>query len=255
MRFYFLNSPVICNTSWDVFFNNPAIKICLLQIENAIINRGCRHTPYSPSDIFKVFNQVDLKNCKVVILGQDPYPQSNVATGRAFEVANIQCWTKLGNNTSLQNILKLLHKNLLNPNRTVQGLTIDVIKNDILNGIFPISPPNVLFNNWQNRGVLLLNTALTCDQGLTANSSGSHLGIWKPFTEEVIKYIDSYNIKNNLSTKIEWFLWGAKVKNFQSLILNTTPSCSKHPCKNLYNSGSFYDANHFFNNTTTVTWY
>lgn len=39
--------------------------------------------PSSPN-IFKAFRACPLKDCKVVFLGQDPYPQQGVATGILF---------------------------------------------------------------------------------------------------------------------------------------------------------------------------
>ena len=35
-------------------------------------------------DVFKAFQLCSLKDCKVVFLGQDPYPQKGVATGVLF---------------------------------------------------------------------------------------------------------------------------------------------------------------------------
>ena len=96
------------HSSWCSFFNNPQIQNKLLTIGKKI---GSGVTPPA-SNIFKIF-QKDLANCKVVILGQDPYPQLGVATGRAFEVGNISCWKQLKQNASLRNILKLLYKNHL----------------------------------------------------------------------------------------------------------------------------------------------
>lgn len=38
----------------------------------------------SSQNIFKAFQACSLKDCKVVFLGQDPYPQQGVATGILF---------------------------------------------------------------------------------------------------------------------------------------------------------------------------
>ena len=38
----------------------------------------------SPKNIFKAFQVCSYNDCKVVFLGQDPYPQKDVATGILF---------------------------------------------------------------------------------------------------------------------------------------------------------------------------
>ena len=38
----------------------------------------------SSQNVFKAFQACSLKDCKVVFLGQDPYPQQGVATGILF---------------------------------------------------------------------------------------------------------------------------------------------------------------------------
>ena len=62
------------------------------------------------------FLQCNLNNAKCIILGMDPYSstyinndiETPVATGRAFEVGNIEKWTDGTKNTSLTNIFKSL---------------------------------------------------------------------------------------------------------------------------------------------------
>jgi uracil-DNA glycosylase len=61
--------------------------------------------------------------------------------------------------------------------------------------------------SWAKQGVLLLNTAHTVIQG----NAGSHLDIWKPFTEEVFHAL---NTKDN----IIWMLWGKSAQGYSSLI-------------------------------------
>jgi uracil-DNA glycosylase len=226
-----------CHSSWCGLFNSSLIQQELLNIKN---NIGNNFTPQS-SDIFKVF-QKDLNNCKVVILGQDPYPQSGVATGRAFEVGNITHWNQIGNNASLRNILKLLYKNH-SGSQTIES--IDKVRKNISF----ISLPNQLFTNWENQGVLLLNTALTCPQGTANESSNAHAKYWKTFTEETIKFIDSN------TQGVTWFLWG-KGRGFCNLISNGIKYCSEHPRNNDDKNpvqGTFYYENHF-SKVTSITW-
>jgi uracil-DNA glycosylase len=56
---------------------------------------------------------------------------------------------------------------------------------------------------WTRQGVLLLNTALTVRQG----EAGSHLNVWQPFTDEVVRaVVDSADVAPHFT------LWGAKAR-------------------------------------------
>lgn len=63
------------------------------------------------------------------------------------------------------------------------------------------------------QGVLLLNSALTVEKG----KAGSHLELWKPFTEEVFKALSRRQ-------DLVWLLLGNDAKAFKHLISNPTHS-------------------------------
>lgn len=109
----------------------------------------------APEITFAAFKATPFKKVRVVILGQDPYPNPGDATGLAFAVPP-------GHRppTSLANI----HAALRAEN---------------------ITPPEDLAY-WAQQGVLLLNTALTTPRG----DAGRHLAPWKPFTGRVIRALD-----------------------------------------------------------------
>ncbi|MFI3190654.1 hypothetical protein BCS42_14925 [Crenothrix sp. D3] len=246
--FNFLGTTVTCHNSWDSFFNNPVVtgqNGYLAIIEGQIINSYLQNniTPHV-NNIFKVF-QMDLNECKIVILGQDPYPQRSVATGRAFEVGNITRWEQLRekehNNPSLRNILKLLHKNYNYP-KTGKPESIG----NVIRDISFILPPNQLFNHWEQQGVLLLNTAFTCE----IDNSNSHSNFWGNFTEEVINFVDTN------TQGLTWFLWGS-AKKLCHLIFNGTKYYTEHPRINNDNNfvqGTFYYDNHF-SEVPSIDWY
>lgn len=218
-----------CHNSWDAFFTSQPVINELTKIEKLISSQAISPLP---NNVFKVF-QCDLKKLKVVIMGQDPYPQPNVATGRAFEVGNIITWGALGqSNASLRNILKLLH---YNKTKQTSVQNIKIVLSDI-NFIPKILTPDKLFLDWEQQGVLLLNATLTCIQGSTLNSN-AHEKIWRKFTDLLIKFIDS---NNNLI----WLLWG-KARKYSSRIINGTKLCSYHPRNNNTCTNSFYSQNHF----------
>ena len=223
----FSNQKIAIHSSWEDFFTKDIIND-LKRIETKISNHN--YTPTAPNVLR--FLKVDLAECKYVILGQDPYPQFNIATGRAFEVAGITNWEDTSNNASSRNILKLLHKNQTNSS-SVQS--IKKVRNDIKNKKFKILPPDLFFKNWENQGVLLLNTALTCE----VNKSNSHSNYWACFVQEIIDYI-ALN-----STNITWLLWGKNAQSFGANINENKKLQCDHPQLNNSKPESFYHENHF----------
>jgi uracil-DNA glycosylase len=233
--FGFCGATISCHASWDNLFNDPKILGLLLQIQGQI---GNGFTP-RVSDVFRVF-MMDLADCKVVILGQDPYPQPNVATGRAFEVGGLTCWSQQKVNASLRNIIKLLHKN---QRRMPVIQSIETVRKDISRSLFAILPPNRLFDHWERQGVLLLNTALTCNP-LMPNS---HARYWASFTDSVIGFICATN------PAAKWLLWGRNAQNFGRRIPGNAKYQSRHPRVNGIASDDFFYENHF-SKITTINW-
>lgn len=221
-----------CHNSWDAFFTSQPVRNELTKIEKSISSQVIFP---APNDVFKVF-QCDLEKLKVVIMGQDPYPQPNVATGRSFEVGNISSWGALrrkNSNASLRNILKLLHHNKRMTSK-VQGIKVVMNDNKFTSNILP---PNKIFANLEQQGVLFLNAALTCPQGSTKKSN-AHAKIWSDFTKLLLDFIDA-NKKN-----LYWLLWG-EAKKHDRCIRYGTKYYSYHPRNNLIGPKSFYSENHF----------
>lgn len=116
----------------------------------------------SKSNIFKAFKLCPFKECRVIIIAQDPYPQKGVATGIAF-----------GNSTETA-------EEDLSP-------SLKVVKEAMINYEIPHGP--IEFDNTleslAKQGVLLINSALTCN----VNSVGSHVEVWRPFMEKLVEKI------------------------------------------------------------------
>lgn len=143
-------------------------KICLPKKEN----------------IFNAFNLTPLKNVKVVILGQDPYPTEGVAMGLAFSVSKE---TK---------IPKSLHNMFLEA------------KEDI-NFEYPKCGD---LTNWAKNGVLLLNRILTVEKSkpLSHKNKG-----WEKLTLRVIEEI------NKQDRKIVYILLGNEAQKIKEYITNS----------------------------------
>ena len=146
--------------NWDdillPFINSKAYDDVVTSLVS-LVEGGQRFTPQF-KDIFNAFKECDYDNLKVVIVGQDPYPQLDVADGIAFS-----CSKKGKTEKSLQYIFKALYGEY-------EGYNNDL-------------------RRWANQGVLLINTALTVE----VNKIGSHYWNWKPFTEYLFTEINKNN--------------------------------------------------------------
>lgn len=139
---------------------------------------------YPPKEyIYRVF-QMPLENIKIVLLGQDPYHGPNQANGLSFSVN-----TGIRIPPSLLNIFKELKQEF--PERNYEFLHGNLEK-------------------WIEQGIFLLNCSLTVKPG----QPGSHMSVWKSFTDDIIKYISEQN------TSCVFLLLGNFAKSKQVFIKN-----------------------------------
>lgn len=132
-------------------------------------------------NVFRAFKLCPYKECRVVFMGQDPFPQKGVATGILF-----------GNS-------KETPEDKLSP-------SLDVVKEAAIN--FEIPHNLITFDSslesWAKQGILMINSALTCE----VNRVGSHTNVWRPFVSKLVKNL------SNRETGIIYVLFG---KDAQSL--------------------------------------
>lgn len=134
-------------------------------------------------DIFKAFIKCPYKDLRVIILGQDPYPQRGVATGIAFANSNNTPEDKISPS------LKILKESLIGEEFPHN---LSIFANDL---------------EWlEEQGVLLLNAALTCK----VNTPNSHSLIWRPFISKLIKNLCTYN------TGLIFVLLGSQAQSFEA---------------------------------------
>lgn len=119
---------------------------------------------YPPKEhVFKVF-QMPVNQIRIVLLGQDPYHGEGQAHGLSFSVPEGKPIPP-----SLQNIYKELKRSFPERNYNFTSGNLEA---------------------WFNREkIFLFNASLTVIQG----AAGSHMHIWKNFTDDVIRYIDNKN--------------------------------------------------------------
>lgn len=231
--------PANSHLSWKKFLTKEILDELNI-IENKI---GTNINP--EHDNVLRFMNCNLYDIKVVILGQDPYPEKGKATGRAFEVGGLKSWNDKFRQVSLKNIIRLIHKNYNNIEDYKEIKKFSDIQNEINEGKFKILPPDKLFKSWEKQGVLLLNTYFTVKTGIT----GSHISIWEPFCIKLLEYISEE------SKNINWFLWGKMSESKKQYIKNGTFYISRHPmiCSEKYED-DFLKANCFNNTKDIINW-
>jgi uracil-DNA glycosylase len=128
---------------------------------------------------------------KVLILGQDPYPNAVDAMGLAFSTAR--------SDGKLPASLRNIHREL----------------SDDLGVSVPVSGD---LTHWSKQGVVLLNRTLTCLEG----ESNSHQDIgWREFTDQVVA---------NLATMgVVAILWGKNAQEVERYFLQDVRITSVHP--------------------------
>ena len=198
------------DSGWDRMLSPYVNGLSFDYIMNKLrdsVEQGLRFTPRF-KDVFNGFYECPYDDLKVVIVGQDPYPQLGVADGIAFS-----CSIKGKAEKSLQYILKALED---------EDGSVDL-------------------RRWSNQGVLLINTAFTCE----INKIGSHYGIWKSFTEHVFDNINRHN------PDTIFILMGKKAEAWQTLLPNCKILKCSHPASAAYRGGE-WDCNDVFNKANTI---
>jgi uracil-DNA glycosylase len=142
--------------------------------------------------IWRALELTPLNTIKVVILGQDPYPNKEHACGLAFSVTP--------NVTQLPPSLKNIYKEL---SSDLTDFTI---------------PKHGNLESWANQGVLLLNTVLTVNEG--ESQSHSKIG-WEEVTDTIIRTIATQ------SERVVFVLWGKSAQAKRKL-LNLYLDKNKH---------------------------
>lgn len=135
-------------------------------------------------DVFKAFTLCPMRDCKVVFLGQDPYPQKGVATGVLF-----------GNALDTEDLSPSL--------QVIKDAAIDYTKSHN----YPIEFDNSL-ESWAKQGILMINSALTVE----VNKIGSHTAMWRPFISNFLETFSNYQ------TGIVYVLFGKQAQTFEPYI-------------------------------------
>jgi uracil-DNA glycosylase len=148
----------------------------------AEVKAGKRFLP-APENIFRAF-QTPLKDVKVLIVGQDPYPDPRYPVGLSFSVQP----TVSPIPQSLQNIYQ-----------------------EIVSDVGGAVPPNGDLSVWAEQGVMLLNLTLTVEVGKP--NSHQNKG-WEQITAAAIKAL------NDRDRPLVAILWGNNARQLKTFLAN-----------------------------------
>lgn len=163
-----------------------------------ILGKEYTRKPICPEqpDVFNAFNACKFKDLKVVMLGQDPYPQKGVATGILFGNK------KEVSEDDLSPSLKIVRDAAINLHISHYSITFDQS-----------------LESWCKQGILMLNSALTCEM----NKVGSHTMLWRPF---ISKLLQNYSVINPGTIYV---LFGKTAQTFKPYISNGYIIEVEHP--------------------------
>ncbi|WP_374674001.1 uracil-DNA glycosylase [Ideonella sp.] len=139
-----------------------------------------------PADPLRALALAPLSEVRAVILGQDPYHGAGQAEGLAFSVPE-----GVKPPPSLRNIFAELERDLRLPR-----------------------PSHGHLGDWARRGVLLLNTCLTVEDGQPASHAGQG---WEELTDALIAAVAAR------PRRVVFLLWGAHAQGKGPLVERTAP--------------------------------
>ncbi len=183
---------------------HPILNSCLNNREgHSLFKILTKDKDWQPgfSSMLRAFQETPLSELKVVILGQDPYPQKGVATGIAF--ANSLEQEKLSPS------LKVIIEELQNDQEVNEFTFFDKV--DLL--------------HWCRQWVLLLNSSLS----VQTNNAGSHAKLWEPIISRFCKELSLFD------SDILWVLLGQSAKSFRGKINSSAIITECHPAADTYN--------------------
>jgi len=237
--------PKNIDPSWGKLLSNDFIAK-LNKIENELslmpvhVSSGYAYFPKKQAILR--FLQQDLMNAKCIILGMEPYPSwytesgtlTPVATGRSFEIGNVDDWSQKFKQSSLRNMLKTVYYN-----QTADKISLQEVRDKIGNDSFKISQPHQWFDLLEQQGVIFLNATLTVEP----DNTDSHTKLWADVMNEIIMYINNnYDIK--------WLLFGDKAQKIVISVLGNADNLYKcyHP-----RIAEFVDEN-IFKHVPEINW-
>ena len=195
--------------------------------------QGKRFTPVL-KQVFRAFEECPLNELKVVIIGQDPYPQGPVTVregkdGMVREVSRYPVADGIpfscSNTNNPQPSLKYIFK-AINETVYTDGYDWD---------------PDL--KRWSNQGILMINCAFTTQ----ITKTGVHYALWKPFLEFLFDYL-SINHPD-----VIYIYLGRKAEEWSTYVPEDSSKLfASHPASAAYQDLEKWDCNDIFNKTSEL---
>jgi Uracil DNA glycosylase len=159
---------------WAEALGRAASPDRLDPIAEWVANRRHTHSVLpAPEKVFAALHATRFADVRAVILGQDPYPNREHAMGLAFSVPAGY--------------------------RGIKPRSLVRIREELATDCLLAMPEHGSLEAWTRRGILLLNTVLTVDEG----DSDTHRDAgWRPFTDAVIAAVAGKG------SPVAFLLWG-----------------------------------------------
>lgn len=216
--------------TWKEFFNDISKKEYFQNLMTFVNHEYDTKVIFpKKEDMWNAFKFTALKDVKVVILGQDPYPNPNQAMGLAFSV---------NDGIALPRSLINIFKEMINEYK----LEIEI-------------PTSGNLSYLSKQGVLLLNPYLTVE---------AHKPLSHKIKEYDLLFKDIMNLLNESDNPIVFLLWGNNAKKYEKLLTNPKHLVVKtsHPSPLSANQGGWFNSNCFIktndylkeNGITPINW-
>ena len=172
----------------EEYFGDWSKVIDLTEADRVLRNLPSRICPQR-KDVFKAFRLCPFNELRVCIIGMDPYPDIYKGNPRATGIA-------------FANSSDTPEKDL--------SPSLSVLKESVID--YTVPHKTVTFDQslekWETQGVLLLNSALSCEVGRT----GSHSLLWRPFIKSLLTNLSCYH------TGVVYVLMGSAAQSFEPYI-------------------------------------
>jgi len=179
------------------------------------VQENKRFTPVL-KQVFRAFEECPYSKLKVVIIGQDPYPQAFTADGIAFSCSNTG---------KIEASLRFIHKE---------------ISDTVYNGEYEGKAD---LKDWSNQGILLLNSAFTT----TIGKIGAHYTLWQPFMAFIFDIL-SYNNEDLI-----YVFLGKKAQEWVDFAPEESHKLfASHPASAAYNKLESWDSDNLFNKVSSL---
>jgi uracil-DNA glycosylase len=188
----------LVHADWQSLVQSFLLSRAGEQLQEFLQSRLQQAAVIYPPEPFRALQLTALQDVRVVILGQDPYHGAGQAEGLAFSVAR---GVKIP--PSLRNMFKEIQRDL--------GIAL---------------PTHGSLQSWAERGVLLLNTCLTVEDGQPASHAKRG---WETLTDSLIEACAAKQ------ERVVFMLWGAHAQAKRDLIARHNADarhlvlCANHP--------------------------